>query len=57
MSGRRMIRFKLPGRRFRERPKRRFMDVEKEHMKLVCVREEDVEDGVRWRWMIHCDDP
>ena len=33
------------------RPERRFMDVEKEDMKLVGEREEDAEDRVRWRWM------
>ena len=42
----------LPGRRFRGRPKRRIMDVVKEDMKLVSVRQEDGEDRLRWRWMI-----
>ena len=32
----------------------RFIDVVKEDMKLVVVREEDAESKVRWRWMIHC---
>lgn len=30
------------------------MDVVKEDMTLVDVREEDVEDGVGWRHMIGC---
>ena len=40
---RRMMR--LLGRRSRGRPKRKFMDEEKEDMKLVGVREEDAEDS------------
>ena len=39
----RMMRLKMPGRRPGGRPKRRFMDAVKEHMKLVGVREEDAE--------------
>ena len=35
------------------RPKKRSIDVMKEEMKLVDVREQDAEDGVRWRQMIH----
>ena len=31
------------------------MDVMKEDMKLVGVREEDAEDRARWRQMIGCD--
>ena len=46
--GRRMMRLELSGSRPRGRPKRRFMNVVKEDMKLVGVREEDVEDRVRW---------
>ena len=42
---RRMMRLLLPGRRPRGRPQRRFMNVEKEDMKLVNVREEDAEDS------------
>ena len=54
---RRMMRLERPGRRSRGRPKRRFMDVVKEDMKLVGVREEDAEDRVRWRQMICCGVP
>ncbi|KAF3697472.1 hypothetical protein EXN66_Car013152 [Channa argus] len=53
---RRMLRLELPGRRSRGRAKRRFMDVVREDMKLVGVREEDAEDRVRWRQMIRCGD-
>ena len=43
--GRRMMKLELPGRRPRGRPKR-FMDVVKEDMKLVGVREENSEGNV-----------
>lgn len=33
--GRRMLRLEVPGGRLRERPKRRFMDVVKEDVRLV----------------------
>ena len=52
--GRRMLRLELPGRRPRGRPKRRFMDVVKEDMKVVGVKEKEAEDRVRWRQMIRC---
>ncbi|XP_016321114.1 uncharacterized protein LOC107672441 isoform X3 [Sinocyclocheilus anshuiensis] len=56
--GKRMLRLELPGRRPRGRPKRRFMDVVKEDMKVVGLREEDAEgDRARWRQMIRCGDP
>ena len=42
----RMLRLEPPGRRPRSL-KERFMDVVKEDMKLVGVREEDTEDRVR----------
>ena len=53
-NGRRKMRLELPGWRSRGRPKRRFMDAVQEDMKLFGVREEDVEDRVRWRQMILC---
>ena len=43
----------LSSRRYRGRPKRKFMGLEKEDMKLVGVREEDRENRVRWRQVIH----
>ena len=55
--GRRMLRLELPGRRPKGRPKRRFMEVVKEDMKLVGVKDEQEEDRVRWRQMIRCGDP
>ncbi|MCY0699101.1 hypothetical protein OVX40_29055, partial [Klebsiella pneumoniae] len=42
--GRRMLRMELPGRRKRGRPERRFMDVVKEDMQVVGLKEVDVED-------------
>ena len=54
--GRKMMRLDLPDRRSRGRPKRRFMDVVKEDMKLVGVREEDTGSRGIWRQMIRCGD-
>ncbi|KAI5106867.1 hypothetical protein C0J45_2505, partial [Silurus meridionalis] len=46
---RRMLRMEPPCRRKRERPRRRFMDVVREDMQVVGVKEADVEDRVVWR--------
>ena len=42
--GRKMMKMKLPGKRKRGRPKRRFLDVVKEDMGEVGAKETDVED-------------
>ena len=55
--GRRMLRIELPGKRKRGRPKRRFMDVVKEDMAEVEVKEEDADDRSNWRLKIRCGDP
>ncbi|MCI4393356.1 hypothetical protein PGIGA_G00156440 [Pangasianodon gigas] len=55
--GRRMLDMELPGRRRRGRPKRRYMEVINEDMKLVGASVEDAEDRDRWRVMIRCGDP
>ena len=47
---------KLPGKR-RGRSKRRFLDVVKEDMKEVGVKEMDIEDRKMWRMMIRCGHP
>ena len=47
----------LPGKRRRGRPKRRFIDVVKEDMKEVGVKEMDIEDRKMWRMMIRCGHP
>ena len=44
-----MLRVELQGKRKRERPKRRFMDVGKEDMTEVEVTEEDTLDRKNWR--------
>ncbi|MCJ8732242.1 hypothetical protein PDJAM_G00209080 [Pangasius djambal] len=54
--GRRMLDMELPGRRRRGRPKRRYMEVINEDMKLVGASVEDAEDRDRWRVMIRCGD-
>ncbi|KAI5606440.1 hypothetical protein C0J50_1939, partial [Silurus asotus] len=53
----RMLRMESPRRRKRGRPRRRFMDVVKEDMQVVGVKEADVEDRGVWRQMIQCGDP
>ena len=55
--GRRMLRMELPGKMKRGRPKRRFMDVVKEDMAEVEVKEEDADDRSNWRLKIRCGDP
>ena len=52
--GRKMMEMELPGKRRRGRPKRRFLDVVKEDMKEVGVKEMDIEDRKMWRMMIRC---
>ena len=47
----------LPGRRWRGRPKRGFMDVVKEVMVAMGVADEDTQDRVKWRSKIRCGDP
>ena len=42
--GRKMMEMKLPGKRRRGRPKRRFLDVVKEDMEEVNAKETDIED-------------
>ena len=54
--GRKMMEMELPGKR-RGRQKRRFLDVVKEDMKEVGVKETDVEDRKMWRMMIRCGHP
>ena len=44
----------LPGKRKRGRPKRRFMDVVKEDIAEVEVKEEDADDRSNWRLKIRC---
>ena len=55
--GRKMMEMELPGKRRRGRPKRRFLDVVKEDMGEVGVRETVVEDRKMWRMMIRCGHP
>ena len=52
--GRKMMEMELPGKRRRERPRRRFLDVVKEDMGEVGAKETDVKDRTVWRMMIHC---
>ena len=47
----------LPGKRKRGRPKRRFLDVVKEDMGKVGVKEMGIENRMVWRKMICCGYP
>ena len=55
--GRKMMEIELPGKRGRGRPKIRFLDVVKEDMKEVGVKEMGIEDRKMWRMMIRCGHP
>ena len=54
---RKMMEIELPGKKRRGRPKRRFLDVVKEDVKEVGVKEMDIEDRKMWRMMIRCGYP
>ena len=55
--GKRMLRMELPGRRNRGRPKRRYMDVVKEDMRVAGVTEDAVGDREKWKKRICSGDP
>ena len=55
--GKKMMEMELPGKRRRGRPNRKFLDVVKEDMREVGVKETDVEDRKMWRMMIRCGEP
>ena len=55
--GRRVMEMELPGKRRKGRPKERFLDVVKEDMKEVDVKEMYIEDRKMWRMMIRCGHP
>ena len=56
-AGRKIMEMELPGKRKRGRPKRRFLDVVKEDMKEVGVKEMDIEDRKMWRMILRCGYP
>ena len=55
--GRKIIEMELQGKRKRGRPKRRFLDVVKEDMGEVVVKETDIEGRMVWREKIRCGYP
>ena len=55
--GKRMLGMRIPGRRKRGRPKRRYMDAVGENMRVVGVTEDDTGDRAVWRRLIRCGDP
>ena len=52
-----MMEMALPGRRKKGRPRRRWMDLDREDMERVGAREGDEVDRVRWRLLSRCGDP
>ena len=54
---RKMMEMKLPGKRRRGRPKRRFLDVVKEDMEEIGAKETDVKDRKMWKMIICCGHP
>ena len=54
---RKMMEMKLPGKRKRGKPKRRFLDIVKEGMGKVGAKETDVENRTAWRQIIRCGYP
>ena len=55
--GKRMMEMAVPGRKKRERPRRRWIDLVREDIKRVGAREEDKVDQVKWRILSRCGDP
>ena len=56
-TSRRMLEMELPGRRRRDRPKRRFMDAVKEDMQVVEVRVEHTKNRLKWKAVTRCGNP
>ena len=52
-----MMEIAIPGKRKRGRPKRRWMDLVSEDMKMVGAMEGDEVDQVLWRNLSRCGNP
>ena len=46
-----------PGRRRRDRPKRRFMDAVKKDVQVLGVRVKDAKNRLKWKTVICCGNP
>ena len=55
--GKRMMEMTVTGRRKRGRPRRRWMDLVREDIKMLGVREGDEVNRVKWRLLSRCGDP
>ena len=53
----RMIEIAVPGRRKRERPRRRWMDLTREDIERVEAKEGDEVDRDKWKILSHCGNP
>ena len=52
-----MMEMAVPGRRKRERPRRRRMDLAREDMERVGAKEGDKVDREKWKILSRCGDP
>ena len=55
--GKRVMNMDVPGRRKQGRPKRRYMDVIEDDLRLLGMRKEEAADRHVWRRRIRCGDP
>ena len=55
--GKRMMEMAVPGRRKRERPRRRWMNLAREDMERIGARKRDEVDWVKWRILSRCGEP
>ena len=55
--GKMMMEMAVPGRRKRERPRRRWMDLAREDMERVGAKEGDEVDWEKWKILLCCGDP
>ena len=55
--GKMMMEMAVPGRRKRERPRRRWMDLAREDMERVGAKEGDEINRVKWKLVLRCFDP
>ena len=52
-----MMEMAVPGRRKRERPRRRWMDLAREDMERIGAWKRDEVDWVKWRILSRCGEP
>ena len=55
--GKTMMEMAAPGKRKRERPRRRWMDLAREDMERVGAKKGDEVNREKWKILSHCGDP